>query len=177
MNRLSTALPVVLWLLSFTAIPTVMGEQAVPANGSKTSGAEKNEAAITPPPLWTYTPYNRKDPFQAPPDVQEAEERPQGAVIPEKPKRTKEFLESFELDSLKLVATIFQIEGEPPVAMVEDPMGVGHLVAVGHHLGAREGRIKEIKDGMLILEEQVNDKTAPQPTRTVTLKLSREVAP
>ncbi len=161
-------LPIILGLLvvALLAAMRVMAEDAAPPREPE-------------PPPWTYQ--GQKDPFQPPPElIVSGDDAAGGAgavAVPEKPKRSKEFLESFQLDSLKLVATIFRIEGQPPVAMVEDPMGVGHLVQAGQYLGVNEGRIKEIQDGVLIIEEQVLEKNAPKPTRTVTLKLSKEVVP
>ncbi|MBF8271021.1 MAG: hypothetical protein HW380_126 [Magnetococcales bacterium] len=147
------------------------------AAATKSAIATEDKKTDNAPP-WSYSQIGKKNPFQVPPGLSDGEEPGEttsGKQI--QTKRIKEFLESFQLDSLKLVATIFQIEDQPPVAMVEDPMGVGHVVQSGRFLGANEGRIKEIQDGRIIIEERVSDKNAPQPTRIVTLKLSKEVAP
>lgn len=126
-------------------------------------------------PVWSYNPTGKKNPFQIPAELLANVGGSDDPVEKSKPKRDKEFLESFQLDSLRLVATVYQVDGQPPVAMVEDPMGVGHVVRPGQYLGANEGRIMEIVDGAVIIEEQVPDKKAKIPTRSVTLKLPREV--
>lgn len=136
---------------------------------------DQGEAGVSE---WSYRQAGKRDPFQVPPDLVAATESSdsEGSAKGKRPKREKkEYLESFQLDSLKLVATVFQIEGQSPVAMVEDPMGVGHVVKAGQYLGVNEGLIKEIHDGVVVIEEQVPDKNSPQPTRTITLKLPKEV--
>ncbi|MEO5327730.1 MAG: pilus assembly protein PilP [Magnetococcus sp. THC-1_WYH] len=133
--------------------------------------------AIEEMPAWRYNPVGERDPFQIPPELLASVEGSGHATEASKPRRIKEFLESFQLDSLKLVATVYQVDGQPPVAMVEDPAGVGHVVRPGQYLGANEGRIMQIMDGAIIIEEQVPDKKAKIPTRSVTLKLPREVDP
>ncbi|MBF0139582.1 MAG: pilus assembly protein PilP [Magnetococcales bacterium] len=137
--------------------------------------AEEN-IALDATVSWSYKKTDKRNPFQPPPELAAAMEATRAGPAPEeKPKRVKEFLESFQIDSLKLVATVFRIEGHVPVAMVEDPMGVGHLVQPGQYLGTNEGRIIEINDGTVIVEERLPDPNAPKPTRTVTLKLPSEV--
>ncbi len=136
--------------------------------------AEEN-IALDETVSWSYKKTDKRNPFLPPPELAAMETTRAGPAQEEKPKRVKEFLESFQIDSLKLVATVFRIEGHVPVAMVEDPMGVGHLVQPGQYLGTNEGRIIEINDGTVIVEERLPDPNAPKPTRTVTLKLPSEV--
>ncbi|HAT49743.1 MAG: pilus assembly protein PilP [Nitrospirae bacterium] len=128
-------------------------------------------------PVWRYDPADKRNPFQIPPELRASVESSGEPTKESKPMRVREFLESFQLDSLKLVATVYQVDGQPPVAMVEDPMGVGHVVRPGQYLGANEGRIMEIVDGAIVIEERVPDKKAKIPTRSVTLKLPKEVDP
>ncbi len=129
------------------------------------------EIKMTGADSFVYRAQGKRDPFQPPvaavPD-ESANPRPQ------KNRREKEFLESFQLDSLKLVAILFDAEaqGWAPsnrdlVAMVEDPDGIGHIIRVGSYMGVNEGRVVRIRDGEVVIEEPA---TKPNDsTRTTTL--------
>ncbi|MBF0099203.1 MAG: pilus assembly protein PilP [Magnetococcales bacterium] len=91
--------------------------------------------------------------------------------LSDRPARSKEFLESMPLDSLRLVAILLGQENSQTVAMLEDAEGTGHLVRVGNHLGQHEGRITRISDGALRIEEPAPSRSAPQGVRIITLTL------
>ncbi|MBF0421817.1 MAG: pilus assembly protein PilP [Magnetococcales bacterium] len=174
---------ILILLLSLSTIvqPARAEDQAAPAGTVRSSPTETKElleglSVLDAPPNWHYDKTGKRNPFQPPPELANIEVVPTAqAIVVTKPKRTKEYLESFQLDSLKLVATVFRIEGHGPVAMVEDPMGVGHMVQPGQYLGTNEGRIKTITDGTVVIEEQQPDQGGAVPTRTVTLRLPSEV--
>jgi Tfp pilus assembly protein PilP len=44
---------------------------------------------------------------------------------------------------------------EPPVALVEDPEGIGHVVEIGEYLGNKWGKVREIKDNTVIIVEEI----------------------
>lgn len=102
--------------------------------------------------------------------------------------RTKELLESFQMDSLKLVAIILLEQNEAnsqtstaptneSVAMVEDPEGVGHLVRVGSYMGVHEGRIIQISEGKVMIEEPAPKLGDPTAVRITTLELHKTEEP
>lgn len=163
-----------LWIRKNSLMPIVLILLAVLLAIAEPVLAEEG-IALDDTVTWSYNKTGKRNPFQPPPELAAMETTRAGPVAEEKPKRVKEFLESFQIDSLKLVATVFRIEGHVPVAMVEDPMGVGHLVQPGHYLGTNEGRIIDISDGAVTVEERMPDPNAPTPTRIVTLKLPSEV--
>jgi type IV pilus assembly protein PilP len=122
---------------------------------------------------YIYNSKGKRNPFQIPKGIGL---RP-GEVIPLangeiKPVRIPEYLEQFQLDSLKLVAILFHVEGQQSAAMVRDPEGKGHLIYVGQYIGVNEGQISQISDGEVTIIE-------PTPAlinkaRTITLRLHKK---
>jgi Tfp pilus assembly protein PilP len=109
-----------------------------------------------------------RNPFRAPSLALDAEHL---APLSNRPVRSKEFLESMPLDSLRLVAILLGREQAQTVAMLEDAEGTGHLVRVGNHVGQHEGRITRISDGELRIEEPAPTRSEPQGVRLITLVL------
>ena len=135
--------------------------------------------AVDPP--FVYRAENKRDPFQ-PPLVWMARFSPDKTISADESevdesktvKRDKEFLETFQLDSIKLVAILFKVEGQNPAAMVEDPEGKGHVIHRGNYLGVHEGRVIQINDGEVVIEEPLPGRYGPKGTRTMTLRLHKE---
>lgn len=130
---------------------------------------------------FTYHAAGKRDPFQ-PPVAWLARAFPdQTGVLdqstdikPKKAVRKKEFLETFQLDSMKLVAILHKIGGQPPVAMVEDPAGKGHLIRRGNYIGVNEGRVTRILDGKVIIVEPLPRRHETKSNRTITLQLHKQ---
>ncbi|MEO5341511.1 MAG: pilus assembly protein PilP [Magnetococcus sp. MYC-9] len=127
---------------------------------------------------FVYRAQERRDPFRAP----AAAVTPDGTGTPQEPHqaRVKEFLESFQLDSLKLVAILLntardEAAGRPgkAVAVIEDPDGLGHLVYEGSYIGVNEGRIRRIRDGEILIEEPSGKTTDPPGSHSMTLRLRK----
>jgi len=76
------------------------------------------------------------------------------AVRPD-PKRNKEFLEGFALDTLKMVGTM-KI-GPRYFGLVRAPDGLVHRVLPGNYLGQSEGRITKIEPSKISITEIVPD--------------------
>ncbi|MBF0379672.1 MAG: pilus assembly protein PilP [Magnetococcales bacterium] len=134
--------------------------------------AEAQKAAKEDAP-YIYNAEGKRNPFQVPKGIGlRPEERvPKKGEIA-KPVRIREYLEQFQLDSLKLVAILFHIEGQQAAAMVRDPEGKGHMIHVGQYIGVNEGRISDISDGTVTIVE-------PTPAlikkeRTITLRLHKK---
>ncbi|MBF0462067.1 MAG: pilus assembly protein PilP [Magnetococcales bacterium] len=155
------------------ATTTVLAEQMVQQEVEQTTTA----------PVVHRTPtllFHGRDPFQSPvaaiPD--------EAAPLERKAVRKKEFLESFQMDSLKLVAILFDVNtpdaaqtNGKAVAMVEDPEGIGHLVRVGSYLGVNEGKIIQIRAGEVLIEEPAPSVSDPTARHTMTLLLHKPEEP
>ena len=71
------------------------------------------------------------------------------------PERSREFLEQFPLDTLRMVGTLQQ--GETSYGLVQDSEGLIHRVVPGNYLGQNDGRIVEITDSKIGLIEIISD--------------------
>ncbi len=133
--------------------------------------AEEDAAAYEVPEVepYIYSVEGKRDPFQIPPGMVGRQGGDDAETEEAKPVRIQEYLERFQLDSLKLVAILFHIEGQESAAMVQDPEGQGHLVRIGNYLGVNEGRITNITDGEVTIVEPSPEEKGK--VRTINLQL------
>jgi len=114
------------------------------------------------PTVRTYTPYTYdglagRDPFRQSTSEgsdEVAMNKPGNGPRPDL-QRTREYLESFELDTLDMVGT-FEM-GTSDWALIRDPDGTVHRVAVGHYLGKNHGKVSKISPGEVELSEFIAD--------------------
>lgn len=71
------------------------------------------------------------------------------------PERSREYLEGFPLDTLRMVGTLQQ-EGTS-FGLVQDSDGLIHRVVPGNYLGQNDGRIVEVTDSKIGLIEIISD--------------------
>ena len=77
-----------------------------------------------------------------------------GGIRPDS-SRTREFLEQYSLDTLRMVGTLRQ--GGRVFGLVQTKDGLVHRVAVGNYLGQADGRISAITEAKISLTEIVPD--------------------
>lgn len=116
-----------------------------------------------------YQASDRRDPF-----VPDKETKPQappvsGGIAPD-PARTREPLERFPLEEIRMVGTLEQQQVR--VALVRAPDGILHRVGVGNYLGQNSGKIVEIKDNRIEVDEIVGDGAGNYRERQSTIALS-----
>ncbi|RKH03555.1 hypothetical protein D7X32_13645 [Corallococcus carmarthensis] len=106
---------------------------------------EKTEASAAPTFVYTYSPVGKRDPFRSP--LEEL-----GPVARDAPERAcNEPLCVFDLDQLKLVAVV--TGDASPLAMVEDPLGRGHIVRRNTRVGRQGGKVTQIlRDSVTVTE-------------------------
>lgn len=99
-------------------------------------------------------PGHEVDPFDA--DMLKPEKAPNtdGGVSPD-PNRVPEFLESFPLDSLRMVGTVNQ--GKDLWALIRIPDGAVHRVKVGNYMGKNHGKVTKVEDTRVDLLELVEN--------------------
>ena len=85
------------------------------------------------------------------------------------PNRSREYLEQFPLDSLKMMGTI-TLNGVM-YALIRDGDGVVHRVTVGNYMGQNFGKIIKIGQAGLILREIVPDGQGGWAERMTTVQL------
>ena len=92
-----------------------------------------------------------------------------GGVRPDS-KRSREFLEQFSLDTLKMVGTL-RLGGQM-FGLVQTRDGLVHRVTSGNHMGQAEGRITEITPAKITLIEIVPDSLGGYMERPAALALN-----
>lgn len=105
-------------------------------------------------PPYPYEAFELRDPF-AP--FSEDDNAPSGGGSGPRPidNRTKEYLESFPLDSLDMVGTLGTAAGL--TALLKDPDGVVHRLQSGNFLGQNDGQITAIFEDRIELVELVSN--------------------
>jgi type IV pilus assembly protein PilP len=69
--------------------------------------------------------------------------------------RSREFLEQFPLDTLRMVGTLSQ--GDTAYGLVQTSDGLIHRVVPGNYMGQNDGRITTINDSEIELIEIISD--------------------
>ena len=114
------------------------------------------------PAVRTYTPYKYegllgRDPFRQSTSEGADQVAAGGPAKGPRPdlQRPREYLERFELDTLTMVGTFEKETSE--WALVQDPDGVVHRVAVGNYMGKNHGKVSVISNDEVQLSEFIAD--------------------
>jgi len=86
--------------------------------------------------------------------------------------RTKGALEQLPLESLSLVGTLQFADAKSPTALIDDGQGKIHKVTKGQYLGQDFGRVAEISEDTVFIEETVQDEQGGWIKRPRQLKLA-----
>ncbi|SDX14901.1 type IV pilus assembly protein PilP [Thiocapsa roseopersicina] len=123
---------------------------------------------IQPVDAFVFEPDGRRDPFVM--DTQTAAAAGADNSLAPDPLRPKEELESYPLDSLRMVGTVQQQETR--WALVRTREGLVYRVRVGNHLGMNNGQIVDITDDAVRLTEIVSEIPGDWRERSAELKLT-----
>jgi type IV pilus assembly protein PilP len=156
-------LPLVLSLANMAACDDEPAP-APPASAAQPEGekasAEAKEAPAEPqpkpaaepqPPVYSYDPIGKRDPFRS----YLAELADKGRE--QTPQRRTEPTEEYELDQFRLTAIVTGTS--QPRAMVEDPTERGHVLRIGSRLGKHGGRVTRISATGIVVTEETRDAT------------------
>ena len=110
---------------------------------------------ITPHDVFTYVAdrENFRSPF-VPDSVQAATGAPGDQFRPDRD-RSREFLEQFPLDTLRMVGTM--AVGETNYGLVQTSDGLIHRVVPGNYMGQNDGRIVSVDESDIQLVEIISD--------------------
>ena len=110
---------------------------------------------ITPYEVFTYVADadGMRSPFV--PDAPQASVGPGGNGVKINLTRSREFLEQFPLDTLRMVGTLMQ--GESSFGLVQTSDGLIHRVISGNYMGQNDGRIVTIDESEIQLIEIISD--------------------
>ena len=136
----------------------------------------KKGAPIQPLPVirtfetFKYDDQGMRDPFSP----STAEEQPSSSTSGPRPdaNRTREPLEIFALDSLKMVGTVGS--GASMEVLIKDPKGVIHRVHVGDYLGQNYGHITAISEDHIDLVELVSNGSGGWMERPASIALAEQ---
>jgi type IV pilus assembly protein PilP len=109
---------------------------------------------ITPYEVFTYVADTEglRSPFV--PDSPQVAGPASGGASPD-PERPAEFLESFPLDTLRMVGTLDI--NETVYGLVQTSDGLIHRVVPGNYMGQNDGRVTEIRESEIVLVEIISD--------------------
>ncbi len=110
---------------------------------------------ITPYEVFSYVAdrENFRSPFV--PDSPQAAAGVPGSVNRPDPDRSREFLEQFPLDTLRMVGTLAM--GEMNYGLIQTSDGLIHRVVPGNYMGQNDGRITTVDDAQIELVEIISD--------------------
>ncbi len=111
---------------------------------------------------YSYNPIGKRDPFRSfiTKDTVTIENRPETP------------LQKYEIDQFTLVAVIWGIDD--PVAMVEDPEGMGHFLRKNTLIGKNWGKVVRISPTEVIVAEEYRDFEGKLIVNEIPLKLPAE---
>lgn len=124
---------------------------------------------ITPYEVFTYVAdaEGLRSPFV--PDTPQAAGPAAGGASPD-PDRPAEFLESFPLDTLRMVGTLDI--NETVYGLVQTSDGLIHRVVPGNYMGQNDGRITQITESEIVLVEIISDGIGGYIERDAAIGLS-----
>ena len=110
---------------------------------------------ITPYEIFTYVAdrENFRSPF-VPDSPQAAAGSAAGGTRPDRD-RSREFLEQFPLDTLRMVGTLAL--GETSFGLIQTSDGLIHRVVPGNYMGQNDGRIVSVEESQIQLVEIISD--------------------
>ena len=119
---------------------------------SKHVGSVKPLPQFKPYTNFTYSAAELRDPFE---QAFESDEKERTNDLKPKTERPKEPLESFPLDTLRMVGILEQ--NDQTWGLVKDPNNVVHRVQTGNYLGLNDGQIITVSEKQLDIIEIIPD--------------------
>ena len=111
-----------------------------------------------------YNPVGKRDPFRSFVVMRPTEKKYVGSKVLTP-------LQRYELAQLNLVGIINGPKDKH--GLVEDASGKGYVVRVGTYVGKNGGRVIEVRDGELVIEEFYTDYFGREQSESVSMKLQK----
>lgn len=164
MNRIAyLSLPILLIALTGCTSNNEDLTQWMSEQGNQMKGSVEKLPEVSPFVPLEFVPPNETDPF-APKRTVMA-----GGVSAPDLDRKKEFLESFPLESLKMIGII--IKKGVPNALVRSPDGNVNVIQEGSYLGQNYGKIQKISEDQILIKELVQSGTGSWAERENSILL------
>ena len=135
--------------------------------GANLRGKVEPLPEVKPYEPFTYNDFTLTDPFN--PRKMEISRAGKGGGLQPDLTRRKEPLESFPLEGLQMVGSIQQ--GGKVYALIKAPDGSLYRVTTGNYLGQNFGKITEISQKSIKIQELVQDSSGEWTERTSSLQL------
>lgn len=163
MNSLNTKSVLVVILMVMATLLTACSGRQDDLNRYIAEVKARPATPIPPiPAVRTYTPYVYegllgRDPFRQSTSEGSDQVAQSGPAKGPRPdlQRPREYLERYELDTLSMVGTFSKDSSE--WALIRDPDGVIHRVAVGNYIGKNHGKVNRISNDQVQLSEFIAD--------------------
>lgn len=153
--------------------PTVAGDPPTPSAATTVAKNANDSAAVAAPAkgAFVYSFAGKRDPFRS--YLAELHDREQA----KNDARVHEPTEEYDTSQFRLTAIISG--GRQPSAMVEDPVGRGHVLKIGGRIGKNNGRVTNIDNTGMNIIEQFYDGTGKllEVGSVLRLPSNDEVAP
>lgn len=144
-------------------------QEYIKTTKTKHVGSVKPLPQFKPYQNFSYSAAELRDPFE---QAFEADEKEKTSDIKLKTERPKEPLESFPLDTLRMVGILEQ--NEQTWGLVKDPNNVVHRVQTGNYLGLNDGQIITVTEKQLDIIEIIPDGIGGYIERNATLAIGSD---
>lgn len=166
-KRLAVALPMI-WLAGCSSGHQDDLHQFVQEAGAHLQGKIEPMPTVRPYQAFTYNDYDMPDPFKP---RKLKFNTADGSIAPDM-NRPKELLETFSLETLKMVGVISK-DGVK-YAVIKTPVNTIYTVKVGNYMGQNFGKVVAITDKDVKLKEIVQDGTGDWTERNSVLNLQEQ---
>ncbi len=165
---------IMLWVVLIALLPVVTGCGGGTGELKKELDERRKRQGSQPAPLpqiktyesFQYDPIGLRSPFQPSfPVVSSTNTGPRPDIH-----RSREFLENYPLDTLKLVGTLRQ--AGITYGLVQTKDGLVHRVLPGNHVGQNDGRITAITDARISVIELVSNGAGGYVERPAAIQLA-----
>ena len=123
---------------------------------------------VKPYETFVYSAQSLRSPFEMPVPQVDKIAAGQNGLSPDQYRR-KELLESFALDSLKMVGSLEQKGGR--WALIKDPSGALHRIQKGSYVGQNHGKITSITEEKIQIKEIIPDMVGGWREREASMTL------
>ncbi len=117
---------------------------------------------------FVYDPRGRRDPFKPFGGIVDDGVRMEGPLLADENMKP---LQSYDLDQFKLVAVMWDIR--TPRAMFMDPKAQVHIVGRDERIGRKNGYIAAIREGEVVVVEQIKNEENQSSYSTKVLRIQR----
>jgi type IV pilus assembly protein PilP len=147
------------------ASPPPKAAAAAAAAAAPVAKAPEAVAAPAPPveakDAYVYSPIGKRDPFRNPLDD----------MVTSRAIESHCPLCRWAVDQLKLVAVVTGTAN--PLAMVEDPDGIGHMVRQGTQVGKNSGKVTAIRRDQVVIAETTHDPFGKLVESRIVLRIAQ----